>query len=148
MARSLAPSRRTNRLLDGVFPTGKPMSALRPWYLRYRVSTDGGKTWAVDEQIIQKGDYTPEHPLDGDWVGRNCVMIGHLGTRPIRTRKGRLLVPVQIPPVDRDGTVLNPGGGVRYYDAAVLIGTWGNDNRLTWALTSASGTTPPALRDF
>lgn len=118
---------------EAVFPTSKTPGGIRNYHLRYRVSTDGGKSWAVDEQIIQKGDYTPRHPIDGVWLDRGgCVMIGHMGTRPIRIRKGNILVPVQVPPVDRDGKVVNPGGGIRYYDAAVLIGTWGDGNRLTW----------------
>lgn len=122
-------------VLEGLFPNNQSSEGIRNWYLRYRVSTDGGHTWAVDEQIIQKGDYTPQHPLDGVWVGHNCVSIGHMGNRPVRTRKSQLLVPVQIPPVDRDRNLLNPGGGIRYYDAAVLIGTWAEGNRLTWELS-------------
>lgn len=122
-------------VLEGVFPKDQASEGIRNWYLRYRVSTDGGRTWGVDEQIIQKGEYTPAHPLDGVWVGDNCVSLGHMGNRPIRTRRGHLLVPVQIPPVDKDHKLLNPGGGVRYYDSAVLIGTWVDGNRLVWDLS-------------
>lgn len=120
--------------LEGLFPTEQSAEGIKNWYLRYRVSADGGRTWAVDEQIIQKGNYTPRHPLDGVWIGSNCVSIGHMGNRAVRTRKGYVLVPVQIPPVDGERKLLNPGGGIRYYDAAVLIGTWRAD-RLVWDLS-------------
>lgn len=121
--------------LAGLFPSDSRGDAVKNWTLRYRVSSDGGKTWAVDEPIIQKGDYTAKHPLDGVWIGRNGFMVGHIGTRPTRTRKGHILVPVQIPPVDDDGKLVNPGGGVRWYDAAVLIGTWSDNGRLAWDLS-------------
>jgi hypothetical protein len=122
-------------VLEGVFPKDQAGEGIRNWYLRYRVSADDGRTWAVDEQIVQKGDYTPQHPLDGVWIGHNCVSLGHMGNRPLRTRQGHLLVPVQIPPVDQDRKLLNPGGGIRYYDSAVLIGTWTEGNRLVWDLS-------------
>ena len=37
------------------------------------------------------------------------------GSETIRTRGGRLLVPVQVCPVGPDGRYLNPGGGYSYH---------------------------------
>lgn len=106
-------------------------------FLKYRVSLDGGRTDAVDERIVQRG-HTPERPLRGVTVGRNAVMLGDCGSETVRTRGGRLLVPVQVCPVGPDGNYVNPGGGYSYHEAAVLIGRWlegGPDPRIEWDLS-------------
>ena len=100
--------------------------------LRYCVSTDGGKTWAVDEPVIQKGDYTAEHPIDGVWIGKNAFLMGATTMRPIRTRSGRILVPIQITPLDDEGKLANPGGGSYYLDSGVLIGSWTDGMKIEW----------------
>lgn len=128
--------------LEGTLPTDDPLEGLKRWTLRYRVSTDGGRTWAVDEQIVQKGPYTPDHPFECVWVGKNSIMIGDLTCRPIRTREGRILVPVQITPLGPDGEYENPGGGYTYHEAAVLIGTWSGGSKLEWSLSERVANDP------
>jgi hypothetical protein len=120
---------------DGVLPTDDPLEGMTHWALRYRVSTDGGRTFAVDELVIQKGDYTAEHPLEGVWIGKNGVMIGATTCRPIRTRQGLVLVPICISPLGPDGRYWKPGGGYTYHDAAVLIGAWTGGQRIEWRLS-------------
>ena len=123
-------------VLEATLPTDNPMEGMKHWALRYRVSTDGGKTDAVDEPVVQKGgDYTPQHPVDGVWVGKNSIMMGAAGMRPIRTRRGHILVPVQITPIGPNGEYYNPGGGLTYHDSAVLIGTWRDDLKIDWELS-------------
>ena len=100
--------------------------------LRYRVSTDGGRTFAIDEPVIQKGGYTPGHPIEGVWTGKNCFMMGATTMRPIRTRSARILVPIQITPLGPDGKLANPGGGSYYLDAGVLIGRWADGMNIEW----------------
>lgn len=129
-------------VLEGLLPSDNPMEGMKHWFLRYRVSTDGGRTDAVDEQIVQKGDYTPEHPLEGVWVGKNSAMIGAATCRPIRTRRGHILVPVQITPIGPDGEYYNPGGGYTYHEAAALIGTWTDGLRLEWDLSERVANDP------
>ncbi|HOS44435.1 MAG TPA: sialidase family protein, partial [Armatimonadota bacterium] len=133
-------------LLDGMTNT----------FLKYRVSLDGGHTDVVDETIIQRG-YTPERPLRGVVVGKNAVMLGDNGCEPIRTRGGRLLVPVQVCPLGPDGTYANPGGGYSYHEAAVLIGQWREDARFDWELSpyicndpeaSTRGAVEPTIAQF
>ncbi|NLX95809.1 MAG: exo-alpha-sialidase [Rhodopirellula sp.] len=104
------------------------------YYLRYRVSTDGGRTWQFDEPIIQKGErFSAAHPIDGVHIGKNCYFLGDAGCRPIRTREGTVLVPVQMPPLDPSGEGFhNPGGGWYWLDSRVLIGRWTDDNHITW----------------
>lgn len=104
------------------------------YYLRYRVSIDGGRTYLFDAPVIQEGkNYSAEHPIDGVHLGRNCFFLGDSGCRPIRTREGTVLVPVQRPPLGPQGEDFhNPGGGRYWLDSMVLIGHWTADHRLEW----------------
>jgi hypothetical protein len=122
-------------VLEGILPDDEPLQGMKQWYLRYCVSEDGGHTNLVDEQIIQQGEFTSKHPYRGVWVGKNSIMIGDTTCRPILTRKGNILVPVQITPLGPDGEYYNPGGGYTYHMSAVLIGTWLNDGHITWDLS-------------
>ncbi|MBN1588965.1 MAG: exo-alpha-sialidase [Pirellulales bacterium] len=126
----------TGRMLsiasDSLLPTDMPKEGLKTRTLRYRVSVDGGRTNAVDRQIIQQGDYTAKHPIEGVWVGRNSMSVGAISCRPIARSDGKLLVPFQSAPVGPDGRYYNPGGGYTYGDAAVLIGTWNDDLSIAW----------------
>jgi hypothetical protein len=114
---------------------------MRQTYLRYRVSTDGGKTTALDEVIVQKG-HTADKPFVGVTVGKNAIMLGDKGSMLVRTQGGNLLVPAQICPVGPDGEYINPGGGYTYHYSVCLIGRW-NDERpgakdlgITWDLST------------
>lgn len=112
---------------DGVFPTGNPSEMYYLWELHYRVSTNGGRTFADQQQVIQQGgQYTSLHPAEGVNIGYNSMMSGATATRPIRTKQGKVLVPVAITH-DKNG----------HFDSAVLIGTWGkgDDTSITWDLS-------------
>jgi hypothetical protein len=102
------------------------------YYLRYRVSGDGGKTYLFDERIRQEGKFTDRHPIDGVWLGQNGYYLGDVGCIPQRTRQGEILVPVQVPLLDENGKLTSPGGGFTYQYTRMLIGTWTDDNRLRW----------------
>ncbi|MBN1351521.1 exo-alpha-sialidase [candidate division KSB1 bacterium] len=118
---------------EGVLPTDEPLEGMRHWTLHYSVSEDGGKTWRVSEQIVHEGDlYDEIHHLPGVTVGKNCVMIGDLGQRPMTRSDGVILVPVQSSPVGPDGDYINPGGGFTYTDCMLLMGRWQVDGRLAW----------------
>ena len=122
-------------VIKGLLPTDDAMEGIKNYYLSYEVSADGGRSSLVDEQVIQQGNYTSEHPCEGVWVGKNSFFIGDICCRPIRTRSGRILIPVQTSPVGPDGEYINPGGGLSYHEAAVLIGTWRDQERITWDLS-------------
>jgi len=127
-------------LLNCMDTPGKDPHAHEPrwqwyyYYLRYRVSTDGGRTWLLDEPIVQQGEeYSPKHPIDGVHITKNCFFLGDSGSQPIRTREGTVLVPMQTPPLDPDGKGFhNPGGGWYWLDSMVLIGRWTEDNHIVW----------------
>jgi hypothetical protein len=135
----------------------EPPIALKTYYLRYRVSNDGGRTWLFDEPIIQAGDYTPQHPFDNLVIGKNGIFLGDCGSKLIITRAGRVLVPAQMTFTDSDGELANPGGGWTYTDAVILIGTWNEAGRLEWKASqriqgdperSTRGMIEPTLAEF
>jgi hypothetical protein len=110
----------------------EPPDALKTYYLRYRVSTDGGKTYLFDEPIVQKGPYSAAEPFAGVKVGRNAIFMGDAGSLPLRTRQGKILVPAQVCLADEKGALWSPGGGFTYTDVLILIGTWKDDGRMEW----------------
>lgn len=118
-------------VLEGVLPDDDAMDGLKHYFLRYQISNDGGRSSVTDDLIVQDG-YTPEHPFDGVRVGKNAIMIGDLGSRPIRRRDGKILVPAQTTPLGPDGEYANPGGGMSFHESVVLIGTWKDDRKISW----------------
>lgn len=122
--------------IEGLLPNDDPLEGMRQWSVGYSVSPDGGRTWPVREQVIQRGaEFSAAHPLPGVWIGRNGVMVGDLASVPIVLADGTLLVPVIVTPLGPDGTYHNPGGGYTYSDAAALRGRWRSDGRLDWELS-------------
>lgn len=116
----------------GLDPTiVEPPIALEQYYLRHRVSTDGGRTWLFDEPIIAEG-HTEENPFEGMYKGRNGLFIGDVGSHPIRTQEGRVLIPAQVCTLGEDGKLHSPGGGFTYTDALIIIGEWQTDHTLQW----------------
>lgn len=128
--------------LKGVLPNDNPMEGMRNWTLWYGITSDGGKTFEVEEQIIQKGEmYSPDYPVDGVYVGYNGIMIGDVSCLPIKLEyqkgenNGKILVPVQITPLNENGELYNPGGGSTYHYCAVLIGEWNQEGKLDWEIS-------------
>lgn len=120
---------------------GEPPIGLRSYYLRYRVSTDGGRSYHFDEPIVQAG-HGPRHPVEGVWVGKNAMFLGDAGSCPIRTQTGNILVPVQVCTLGEDGELSSPGGGFTYTDALVLLGRWVGQTRLTWQVSQRIAADP------
>jgi hypothetical protein len=84
--------------------------------------------------MIQAG-YTQDNPFEGVYLGRNSVMT-NAGGLPIRTRRGQVLLPVCVFPLDENGEIYNPGGGFTWSEGAVLIGEWGEDGRhIRWQMS-------------
>ncbi|MEQ1751478.1 MAG: sialidase family protein [Prosthecobacter sp.] len=113
----------------------EPPIAQQHYYLRYRVSKDGGRSWLFDERIIQQGDYDAQHPIKDVWIGQNALFLGDRGCIPIITRDGKILVPAQITLRGENGKLSDPGGGHTYTDVVVLIGTWTADHHLQWQVS-------------
>jgi hypothetical protein len=113
----------------------EPPLAQFTYYLRYTVSADNAKTWLFEEPVIQEGNYTEQNPFEGIRIGENSIYLGDLGSIPIVTKKGKILVPTQTTLAGKDGELLNPGGGFTYTDVIVLIGTWTDNNRISWKMS-------------
>ncbi len=109
----------------------EPAIALNEYYLRYRVSADGGRSWLFDEPIIHTGKFTEREPFEGIKRGVNALMSGDCGTFPIITRSGRILFPVQAM-IMKDGKLWNPGGTTSFSDVFMLIGKWRDNGRIEW----------------
>lgn len=121
---------------EGVLPTDHPLEGMRQWTLHYAVSEDGGDTSVVNEQIIHEGPgYDAVHHLPGVTTGRNGVMLGDLGQRPLTRSDGVILIPAQSSPVGADGDYANPGRGLTYTDCLLLMGRWRPDKRLAWTVS-------------
>ncbi len=114
----------------------EPRIAQQTYYLRYRVSVDGGKTWLFEDPIVQHGNFSTDNPFPGVSIGKNSIYVGDRGSQPIVSKDGHVLVPVQTTPMDADGNLWNPGNGHTYTDAVVLIGKWTTDNRITWTMSN------------
>ncbi len=119
----------------------EPPVALETYYLRYRVSVDGGKTYLFDEQIVQQG-HTKENPFDGVYYGKNGIFMGDVGSQLIRTRAGRVIIPAQACKLGPDGKLWSPGGGFTYTDVIMVIGTWTEGNRLSWEISQPIAADP------
>ena len=88
--------------LEAVLPNDDPLEGLKRWRIYCRVDETG-----------------PAMP-----VGPGPAMLGDQTCRPIGMKDGRILLPVCISPVAADGSLINPGGGYTWHDAAVLHGRW------------------------
>jgi hypothetical protein len=113
----------------------EPPLAQFTYYLRYTVSDDGARTWLFEEPIIQEGNFYMQNPFEGVNIGKNSIYLGDLGSIPVVTKRGKILVPVQTTLAGPGGELLNPGGGFTYTDVMVLIGTWTQDKRLSWKVS-------------
>ena len=141
----------------GVDPNAvEPPIALNEYYLRYRVSEDGGRTWLFDEPIVHTG-FTEKRPFEGIVRGANGLFTGDLGSLPIITRTGRILLPAQATILGADGKLWNPAGTLTFTDVFTINGTWNDKGRLEWTASprvsmaqerSTRGMIEPTLAQF
>ncbi len=118
---------------EGVLPNDKPLEGMERWTLHYSVSEDGGRSDIVNRQIIHEGpEYDEIHHMPGVTVGKNCMMMGDLGQRPLTRTDGVILLPVQSSPIGPDGRYYNPGAGYTYTDCMLLMARWKSDGSLAW----------------
>ncbi|MFI4875315.1 MAG: sialidase family protein, partial [Blastopirellula sp. JB062] len=125
----------------------EPPIAQETYYLRYRLSTDGERTWLCDDPIVSKGKFDAKHPFADISLGKNAIFLGDKGCAPIVTRSGRVLAPVQMTTLDKSGKLRKGPKGTTYTEAAVLVGVWNENDRLTWHMSErVQGDTSQTVR--
>ncbi len=113
--------------IEGVLPGDNPLEGMRVWTIHYRIGTNG-----TPQAVVHEGaEYSVEHSMPGVWMGKNAVMLGDSASVPVSTPDGRILLPVTLSPLDKDGKLYNPTGGYTYTEAMVIHGAWKN-GVLTW----------------
>lgn len=117
-----------------LLPSDQMLEALNYTFPTYRVSDDGGITWLFEDRILQRGDsetFTPKHPMESLWVGKNAL---HFANAPFFDSRGRLIAPAQITRLNPDGTLFCPPGALSFHEMMVLIGSWNEEGRLIWEI--------------
>jgi len=114
----------------------EPHEQLQNLYLRYRVSSDEGKRFLF-EKVIHQTNRTPENPFDGVHIGKNALFLGDIGSKPIKTRRGEILIPAQATFAGSDGKLDVKGKAHTWTRAVILIGKWNKDGTILW-ITSGS----------
>ncbi len=117
---------------DGFFRNDQPLDGVTQTTPRYRVSEDGGRTWAVEDPIVQTGpQFNEAHPFPGVWKGKNAVIPSNV---PLIARGGRVLAPCNVTTLGEDDRYFCPAGASSFTAAGVLEGTWRVDGRIDWKL--------------
>jgi hypothetical protein len=115
----------------------------------FRVSFDGGQTFSSGQQVIQKG-YDSEHWASGVIYNQNSMPISFCA--PIKTSRGRLILPVQRCPISSDFE--HPFS--MKWEAGCLIGRWAG-RQIQWELgefvsvpahVSSRGLCEPAIAEL
>lgn len=128
-----------NLYLEGLFTGLNSLEGMSQYYLKYRVSRDGGRTFLVDERVIQRdpsgkpGTYSAAHPIESVWIGRNCMCIP-ANQSMVRAAQGHLVVAAMESALDEQGELSNPGGGFTWLEERILLGHWRGDGsgHLDW----------------
>ena len=113
-----------------IFPESRhSRSVLGLTRILMRMSSDGGP-FSEPRQIIQRG-HDEVNWADGVTFGKNCMHISF--PAPLRTRDGRILLPVGRMPMDAVA-----GEGLILCEAGCLIGQWVGDD-IEWDLSGMVG---------
>jgi hypothetical protein len=138
---SICPNGRLVRLSNRVcLPNDKIGEAASRWTMWYEVSSDGGKTYTDAKQIVGSG-FTPDHPFEPIFVGKNGYMMGDQTCVPIFLPDGTILAPFQMTEIDPKGGLFLPHG-TPFYQARVLIGKWKDAKTISWEISGAARISP------
>jgi hypothetical protein len=120
------------------------VAGTRDYKMWYCVSTDGGRTYGPERPIVQRGaGYSPEHPIEYVWVGKNGFVFATLQPFLLPLSNGQVFLPCCYDPVDDQGREYNPYNTSLYSRVCGLIGTW-NETRtdVTWDVTAPITVSP------
>ena len=122
--------------LEANLPDDIASQGLSRFILKYRVSSDGGKTVDYEGQMIQKGNFDSDHPFEQIWIGNNSIMLGDMGGRPIKTSSGKILIPAQMTLSGDNGSFYIPKRSRDYFAAVVLIAKWTESRMLEFDISN------------
>lgn len=103
------------------------------YYIKYRVSPDGGKTALVDEPLCQRGPYTSEHPVEHVWTGKNALWTASENAI-LRAPSGHLVVVTNFTPLRDNDHYESPSGVWNFMEILVLLGHWQDSGHIEWEL--------------
>ena len=102
-----------------------PQTYWRQTGMVYALSLDDGKSFRPARPLVKEGrEYSPEHPFDGLWHGKNQV---YGAFEPLFLDERRFLVPLEMSVLEADGkTIYNPLGW-DFSQVVVLFGRRAGD---------------------
>ncbi|MCC7085739.1 MAG: exo-alpha-sialidase [Pirellulales bacterium] len=135
--------RRSVAMLNVTRGEGDTAHGLSDYKLWYCISTNGGKTYDEERPLVQRGNqYSPQHPNQYVWIGKNSFIYATLGPRFMKMSNGEIFLPCYYLPLDDNGKLYSPNGLASYANVFGLIGAWNNEkNDVDWDVTK-----PIALR--
>lgn len=124
----------TAMLTRGVDDTVAGFMDYKMWY---RVSTDGGHLYGDLRPIVQQGEaYSPMHPIEYVYVGKNSFCYATIPGLIIKMSNGQIFFPCYYAPLDASGNYYNPLNAYTFSSVCGVIGTWneaGDD--LLWTVS-------------
>ncbi len=110
----------------GFYPGDQPKLAL--WQVYYQVFDQQGRSWSKPEPV-RGGDAGEGEVFPGIREGSLAVSCSY----PIRTSRGKILVPAQVKAFDEKGRIWFPFPNYfsPFYEPVVLLGEW-RRGRLVW----------------
>lgn len=109
-------------LTRGVGDTATGYMDYKMWY---RVSLDGGKTYGDLKPIVQQGpDYSPMHPIQVVWVGKNSFCYATIPGTMLKLSNSQVFFPCYYAPLDAEGNYYNPLHAYTFGAVIGIIGTW------------------------
>ena len=126
--------------IEGVFPTDSSEHGFTQYYLKYRVSEDGGRTALKEERAIQHG-HTAEHPFPGIWIGKNAFMSSAPHSI-VALPGGEIVMAICKSVLGADGKLYNPLGNFSWLEVLIVHGKWRADGGIEWAAGATISLTP------
>jgi hypothetical protein len=109
----------------------EPPIGANTYYLRYRVSEDGGRTWLFEKPVVQDGRI-PEQPFEGIRIGKNGFYFGDMSIpAALVARDGAIFLFPSCTVLGENGTLVDPTGW-GYYEIIVIRGEWTKDAQIRW----------------
>jgi hypothetical protein len=109
-------------LTRGIGDTATGFMDYKMWY---RVSLDGGKAYSALRPIVQQGPgYSPMHPIEYVYVGKNSFCYATIPGVMLKLSNGKVFFPCYYAPLNEQGEYYNPLNAYTFSWVVGIIGTW------------------------